>query len=56
MMIESIAGTWRFCLDETKQGIDQKWYNERLQDHIQLPGTTSEYQKANITRPKKSLT
>lgn len=53
MMIESIAGTWRFCLDETKQGIDQKWYNERLQDHIQLPGTTSEYQKGEYNTAKE---
>ncbi len=58
MIIESIAGTWKFCLDEEKQGINQKWYKEQLQDHIQLPGTTSEHQKGgyNTAREVAHLT
>ncbi|WP_206669764.1 sugar-binding domain-containing protein [Paenibacillus luteus] len=45
MMIESIAGTWRFQLDESKKGIDNHYYKEQLQDDIQLPGTTAENKK-----------
>ncbi len=33
-----LAGTWRFQLDRDNVGIDQKWWANRLPDHVQLPG------------------
>ncbi len=34
----SIAGKWRFAMDEADAGIDAKWFNAELTNHIELPG------------------
>lgn len=38
----SLAGTWNFQLDSTNRGIKEQWYNHKLSETIQLPGTTDE--------------
>lgn len=53
MIKESIAGTWRFRLDASKQGIDQYYYKGRLSDEIQLPGTTAENKKGEYNTAKE---
>lgn len=53
MIIESIAGTWRFRLDASKKGIDRQYYKERLSDEIQLPGTTAENKKGEYNTAKE---
>jgi hypothetical protein len=40
-----LSGSWRFALDEKKEGYDAKWYTTILEDEVQLPGTTDENQK-----------
>lgn len=39
---QSLAGNWRFNLDENNKGINEKWYNSNLPLSIALPGTTDE--------------
>ncbi|OMF30770.1 glycoside hydrolase family 2 [Paenibacillus sp. FSL H8-0548] len=58
MIIESIAGTWRFGLDAAKQGIENQYYKGLMQDEIQLPGTTAENKKGeyNTAREVAHLT
>ncbi|WP_020620755.1 sugar-binding domain-containing protein [Paenibacillus daejeonensis] len=41
----SLAGEWRFALDEERVGVQEKWYAGELPDQIQLPGTTAEQKK-----------
>lgn len=36
-----LSGSWSFCLDKEKAGIDKKFYNQSLQDSILLPATVS---------------
>jgi hypothetical protein len=40
-----LAGEWRFQLDAKNGGTDAKWYSRKLEDAIQLPGTTDEAKK-----------
>lgn len=35
----SLQGTWRFKLDENNVGMEEKWYNNQLENRITLPGT-----------------
>lgn len=58
MIKESIAGTWRFSLDDDKQGIRNEFFNRKLSDKIQLPGTTAENKKGiyNTAREIAHLT
>ena len=44
----SIAGEWAFALDGENCGIREKWFNRKLNDIIQLPGTTDEAAKASL--------
>lgn len=53
MIRESIAGTWRFSLDDAKQGIIQEFFNSKLSDVIQLPGTTAENKKGNYNSARE---
>ena len=48
----SLEGLWRFQLDAENQGLSEKWYGRKLNDSIQLPGTTDENQKG-IQRDEK---
>ncbi len=34
-----LSGTWSFQIDSSNKGIEQKWYNRKLQDRIKLPGS-----------------
>jgi hypothetical protein len=38
--VVSLAGTWRFRLDHKNTGVDEKWFAEKLDDSVTLPGTT----------------
>ena len=40
-----LAGTWRFRLDPENAGVQKKWFTERLDDSVTLPGTTDTNQK-----------
>lgn len=35
-----LAGTWRFRLDQEKVGVEKRWFSEKLDDSVTLPGTT----------------
>jgi len=48
----SLAGTWRFQLDQKKVGVEQQWYATRLPGEIRLPGTTDEA-KLGLPNPAK---
>ena len=40
-----LSGTWKFQLDSANVGMMDKWFNNDLNDSIQLPGTTDENKK-----------
>ena len=44
-----LDGTWRFQLDASNVGVEQKWFNNELGDSVQLPGTTDTNKKGNRT-------
>ncbi|MBC7889776.1 MAG: beta-glucuronidase [Ferruginibacter sp.] len=35
----SLAGSWRFKTDPTDAGVNESWFNKKLEDHILLPGS-----------------
>jgi len=41
----SLAGTWKFRLDAGDVGVKEKWFDQRFDDTVKLPGTTDENQK-----------
>ena len=41
----SLSGTWRFRLDPDSLGVAKKWFAEKLDDSVTLPGTTDTNQK-----------
>lgn len=40
-----LAGTWRFRLDPENVGVEKRWFSEKLDDSVTLPGTTDTNQK-----------
>lgn len=40
-----LTGTWDFCLDQDKVGIEQQYYNKKLEDTIELPATVATAKK-----------
>jgi len=40
-----LGGDWRFALDSTGSGIDEKWYERTLPEVVKLPGTLDENDK-----------
>ena len=40
-----LSGSWSFCLDQEKSGIDKKFYNQTLPDSILLPATVATARK-----------
>jgi len=38
----SLAGEWLFQLDRNNVGIEQKWFERKLSEHIRLPGSLPE--------------
>ncbi len=43
-----LAGAWRFRLDPEKAGVDEKWFAEKLDDTVTLPGTTDTNHKGEF--------
>jgi beta-galactosidase/beta-glucuronidase len=41
----ALAGTWRFRLDPENIGVEKKWFAEKLDDSVTLPGTTDTNRK-----------
>lgn len=41
----SLAGSWQFRLDPNGVGVTKKWFAEKLDDSVMLPGTTDTNQK-----------
>lgn len=39
---KSLAGDWKFKLDDQDRGVHEKWYKTTLDQQIALPGTTDE--------------
>jgi len=54
---QSLAGTWRFQLDGKNQGLEARWYKQKLEDTVTLPGTTDTNEKGEKTtyRPADRL-
>jgi hypothetical protein len=46
--ILSLAGVWRFQLDPKSAGVEGKWFAEKLDDSVTLPGTTDTNQKGEL--------
>jgi beta-galactosidase/beta-glucuronidase len=42
-----LKGKWHFAMDENDQGIAQKWFTQRLNDSIKLPGSMVENLKGH---------
>ena len=40
-----LAGSWRFALDPDDVGVEQQWFSRKLDDSVELPGTTDENHK-----------
>jgi hypothetical protein len=53
----SLAGTWRFQLDGENEGLQAKWFTQKLNDTVTLPGTTDTNAKGEKTtyRPADRL-
>lgn len=43
----SLAGQWRFAMDEKDEGIAQQWFSKKLTDAVQLPGSMLTNHKGN---------
>lgn len=43
----SLAGEWRFKMDATDKGISDKWFTQKLDETIKLPGSMLENGKGN---------
>ncbi len=41
----SLTGRWRFRLDPDRTGVEERWFEQTLDDSIELPGTTDTNQK-----------
>ena len=41
----SLAGVWKFRLDAGDVGVKKRWFSEKLDDSVTLPGTTDTNQK-----------
>ncbi|NLK22213.1 MAG: beta-glucuronidase [Epulopiscium sp.] len=44
-----LKGTWNFCLDSEKMGLDKKYYKKSFEDTIDLPTTVSESKKGSYS-------
>ena len=49
-----LAGEWRFALDPKNEGVTGKWFQGRLDDRIQLPGTTDEARKGTRNEARET--
>ncbi|TJZ61113.1 beta-glucuronidase [Sphingobacterium olei] len=37
-----LTGTWRFALDSADRGVHEQWYNKKLSQEVELPGSLNE--------------
>lgn len=44
----SLAGTWQLRLDPSNVGVGKKWFSEKLDEPVSLPGTTDTNQKGEF--------
>ena len=49
-----LDGEWRFALDPKNEGVTGKWFEGRLDDRIQLPGTTDEARKGTRNEARET--
>jgi hypothetical protein len=49
-----LDGQWRFALDLKNEGVTNKWFQEDLEDQIQLPGTTDENRKGTPNEARET--
>jgi len=47
-----LAGEWRFQLDAKNTGVQEKWFANKLEDSVKLPGTTDENHKGILKDEK----
>lgn len=47
-----LAGEWRFQLDAKNTGVQEKWFANKLEDSVKLPGTTDENHKGILQDEK----
>src|SRR5450759_2440267 len=52
----SLAGEWKFKIDSLDQGIENKWYEEAVDETIKLPGSMAENGKGNDVTLKTDWT
>ncbi|MFZ9012123.1 MAG: sugar-binding domain-containing protein, partial [Anaerohalosphaeraceae bacterium] len=50
-----LSGPWRLRLDPGNTGIKNQWFNEPLDDQVQLPGTLDTNQKGTPTAVEPEL-
>ena len=43
----SLDGKWRFAIDKDNKGLSEKWYEKKLLDFINLPGSMTENRKGD---------
>ena len=44
----SLAGKWRFAIDKKDRGVEEKWFNKKLDDVISLPGSMTQNLKGDL--------
>jgi hypothetical protein len=49
-----LKGTWNFCLDQEKKGIDKQYFKETLDDTIELPATVATAKKVTPSNEKNT--
>jgi beta-galactosidase/beta-glucuronidase len=52
--IISLNGTWQFCLDAEKKGLDAHFEKKTFDDTITLPGTVSLAQKGSRSSARET--
>ncbi|TDD95716.1 exo-beta-1,4-galactosidase [Flavobacterium cellulosilyticum] len=43
----NLEGTWLFQMDRNDEGVAEKWFNKKLSDNIDLPGSMAEFLKGD---------
>lgn len=51
--VVSLAGEWRFALDSKGVGEQEGWANKKLDDSVQLPGTTDTNKKGELNHKER---
>jgi len=48
-----LSGSWKFAMDSTGIGIQEKWFTHSLPDSVKLPGTMDEKHKGIVNKNKQ---